>query len=115
MSKNKDVVQSYMDAYARWDRTAVLACLADDIEWVVPGAFHLVGKEAYDSEIEGHGAAGPPEIEVTGMTEEADVVVAEGTVRSTLEDGTEVNLVFCDVFRMREDKIRHLTSYLVIV
>ena len=57
-----------MDAYSRWDHAEVLACLTEDVEWVVPGAFHLAGKQAFDNEIEGQGAAGPPEIVVTGWS-----------------------------------------------
>lgn len=115
MSANKETVQRYMEAYARWDHAAVLACLTEDVEWIVPGAFHLVGLEAFDNEIEGAGATGPPEIIVTRLVEEDDVVVAEGTVRNALEDGRTLTLVFCDVFLMRDARIRQLTSYLMVV
>ena len=104
-----------MEAYARWDHAAVLACLTDDVEWVVPGAFHLVGRDAFDQEIEGRGTARPPEITLTRLVEEDDVVVAEGTVRNALEDGGVLSLVYCDVFLMRDGLIRHLTSYLMPV
>src|SRR3954471_15984374 len=110
MSPNKETVQRYMDAYSRWDHTEVLTCLTDDVEWLVPGAFHLTGKRAFDNEIEGQGAAGPPDIVVTRLVEEGDVVIAEGTVRNALSDGGVLALVFCDVFLMREGLIRHLTS-----
>ena len=66
-------------------------------------------------EIESRGAAGPPEITVTRMVEEDDVVVAEGTVRNALQDGGVLSLVYCDVFLMRDNQIRHLTSYLMPV
>lgn len=102
-----------MEAYGRWDHRAVLDCLTDDVEWVVPGAFHLVGKEAFDNEIEGQGAFRPPVIDVTRLMEEDDVVVAEGTVRSALSSGGVLSLVFCDVFLMRDGRIRQLTSYLM--
>jgi len=104
-----------MDAYSKWDHAAVLACLTDDIEWVVPGAFRLAGKAAFDNEIEGQGAAGPPEIVVTRLVEEQDIVVAEGTVRNALEEGGVLSLVYCDVFLMRDGLIRQLTSYLMVV
>jgi uncharacterized protein len=80
-----------------------------------PGCLHLVGRESFDKEIEGRGAAGPPEIVVTRLIEEDDVVMAEGTVRNALEDGGELSLVFCDVFLMRDGQIRQLTSYLIAV
>ena len=54
-------------------------------------------------------------ITVTRMVEEDDVVVAEGTVRNTLEDGSVLSLLYCHVFLMREGRIRHLTSYLMPV
>lgn len=47
------------------------------------------------------------------LTEENDVVVAEGTVRARKTDGTVLDLAFCDVFEMRDAKIAGLTSYLV--
>lgn len=115
MSRNKETVQAYMDAFARTDHAGVLACLTDDVEWVLPGAFHLTGKEAFDGEIENDAFVGSPAITVTRMAEEDDVVIAEGSVRSTRRDGGLLNLVFCDVFVMRDAKIRHLTSYLMEV
>jgi ketosteroid isomerase-like protein len=115
MSPNKQTVQQYMDTFARSDHAGVLACLTDDVEWIVPGAFHLHGKEEFDAEIENPAFVGNPDITVTRMTEEGDVVVAEGTVRSDRADGGKLNAVFCDVFVMRDTKIRHITSYLMEV
>ena len=45
------------------------------------------------------------------MTEENDVVVAEGSVRTQKVDGEFLNLRFCDVFVMYNGKIRQLISY----
>jgi ketosteroid isomerase-like protein len=113
MTPNKQTVQRYMDAFAQSDHAAVLACLTDDVEWVIPGAVHLRGKEAFDGEIENPAFVGRPDIHVGRMTGEGDVVVAEGSVRSTRADGGRLNLVFCDVFVLRDARIAHLTSYLM--
>jgi uncharacterized protein len=115
MSENKHTVRTYMEAFERADHAAILACLTDDVEWVVPGAFHAVGKAAFDREIENDAFVGHPTIRVARMVEESDVVVAEGAVRSARKEGGTLNLVFCDVFVMRAAKIRHLTSYLMEV
>jgi ketosteroid isomerase-like protein len=104
-----------MDAFSRTDHAEVLSCLTDDIEWLIPGAFHAKGKSAFDKEIENDAFVGSPTINVTRMIEENDVVVAEGTVRSARKDSGMLNAVFCDVFVMRDSKIRHLTSYLMEV
>ena len=113
MSPNKETVQKYMDAFTKTDHAEILSCLTDDVEWVLPGAFHLTGKEAFDGEIENEAFVGSPAITVTRMAEEDDVVIAEGSVRASRRDGGVLNLVFCDVFVMRDAKIRHLTSYLM--
>jgi ketosteroid isomerase-like protein len=115
MSRNKETVQKYMDAFARSDHAEILDCLTDDVEWVMPGAFHLTGKDAFDKEIENDAFVGSPTIDVTRMTEEADVVIAEGSVTAARRDGGMLNAVFCDVFIMKDAKVRHLTSYLMEV
>src|SRR5687767_3927201 len=113
MSRNKETVDRYMDAFRRSDHERILACLTGNVEWVIPGAFHLHGKEEFDRHIEGDGFLGSPAITVTRLTEEHDVVVAEGRVRTQRKDGTFLNLAFCDVFEMSGGRIRRLTSYLM--
>ena len=115
MSTNKDTVARYVEAFGRSDHAAVLACLTDDVEWIIPGAFHGRGKDAFDREIENPAFQGRPQIAVTRVIEEDDVVVAEGTVRARKSDGELVNLVFCDVFEMRDGLVRKLISYLMQV
>jgi uncharacterized protein len=112
-SQNKLTVERYMEAFRRSDHGEVLACLTDDIVWDMPGAFHLVGKKAFDREIENPAFTGRPDIQVTRIIEENDVVVAEGTVRASRSDGGVLNAVFCDVFEMRDGRIQRLISYLM--
>jgi ketosteroid isomerase-like protein len=102
-----------MEAFDRHDHAAVLACLTDDVEWVIPGHVHLHGKAEFDGEIENDAFTGRPTIHVTRLTEEDDVVVAEGTVSAAFRAGGMLNAVFCDVFEMRDGKIRKLISYVV--
>lgn len=111
MTENKRTVQKYMDGFRRSDHEAILSCLADDIEWEMPGAFRLAGKQAFDKEIENEAFVGRPAITVSRMTEEDDVVVAEGSVRSERKSGGFLNGVVCDVFVMQRGKIKRLTSY----
>lgn len=113
MTQNKNTVNSYMDGFRRSDHEQVLSCLTDDIEWEIPGAFHVRGKEEFDKRIEDDGFVGSPAITVTRMTEDNDVVVAEGSVRTRRKDGTMLHLAFCDVFEMHGGKIRRLISYLM--
>ena len=113
MTPNKRMVQAYMDGFRNTDRSQILSCLTDDVEWVIPGAFHTRGKDDFATHIVDDGFADRPAITVSRMTEEDDVVVAEGSVRAPRQDGTYIDLVFCDVFDMRDGKIRRLVSYLM--
>jgi uncharacterized protein len=81
MTPNQKMVDRYMDGFRRSDHTQILSCLTDDVEWEIPGAFHIRGKEAFDKHIEDEGFVGSPAIIVTRLTEEGDVVVAEGAAR----------------------------------
>lgn len=111
MSNNKGTVRQYLDGFNASDHERILACLTDDVEWELPGAFHLVGKAAFDGEIENDAFEGSPVITVTRLVEENDVVVAEGKVQTRKKGGDVLNLAFCDVFLMEHGLIRKLTSY----
>ena len=115
MTENKKTVKKYMDSFNKSDHEQILSCLTDDVVWEMPGQFHLVGKDAFDKEIENDAFVGSPTITVTRMTEENDVVVAEGHVRCARRDGGFLDAVFCDVFVMRNAKINHRTSYVMEV
>ena len=113
MTENKGTVEKYMDGFRKSDHAQVLSCLTDDVEWEMPGAFHLKGKVAFDGEIENDAFVGSPTITVTRTTEENDVVIAEGAVRAQRRDGGVLSAVFCDVFVMQSGKIKRLTTYLM--
>lgn len=115
MSDNKRTVERYMDGFRNGDHARILCCLTDDVEWRMPGWFQLEGKEAFDREIENPAMVGRPQITVTRLTEENDVVVAEGSVRVEKSAGGFLNAVFCDVFEMRGGRIRRLITYQVEV
>jgi ketosteroid isomerase-like protein len=113
MTPNKTTVEEYMEGFRNTDRQRILSCLTDDVEWQIPGAFHVRGKKEFDDHIVSDDFVGNPVITVTRLTEADDVVVAEGAVRTQRKDGTFLNLAFCDVFEMQDGRIRRLISYLM--
>jgi ketosteroid isomerase-like protein len=113
MTQNKQTIKDYIDGFIATDHQKILSCLTDDVTWYIPGAFNISGKEAFDKEIENENFIGSPTIEIIRMIEENDIVVAEGSVKSTMRDGGKLDALFCDVFHMRDGKIKHLTSYLM--
>ena len=115
MSKNKKIVEKYMNGFNKSDHEQILSCLTDDVEWILPGGFHLHGKDKFDKEIENPAFEGRPSIVITRLVEENNIVIAEGTVRAKKKDAEFINLVFCDVFVMEDGLIKQLTSYLMEV
>jgi len=113
MTENKKTVEKYMDGFNKSDHKQILSCLTDDIEWILPGVFHHIGKDAFDKEIENPAFEGKPVIVVTRVIEENNIVITEGTVLAKKKDAEYINLVFCDVFEMKSTLINKLTSYLV--
>jgi uncharacterized protein len=113
MSRNKETVRRYIAGFNQGDHPQILACLTDDVEWIMPGAFHLRGKAAFDREIENDAFTGNPTVTITRMTEEDDVVIAEGTVRVQWKAGGFLNAVFCDAFEMENARIKRLITYQV--
>jgi len=110
MSSNKRLVESYL---ASTDRSKVGPLLADDAEWVewgdgVPaaGVRHL-GRDAIlrnygDDELE---------TQVSRLTEEGRVVVAEGSVRVRKKDGREFHVRFCDIFEIEDGRVKRKSSF----
>jgi ketosteroid isomerase-like protein len=113
MSRNKQTVERYIDGFNKSDHAQILSCLTDDIEWLMPGTFHLTGKDAFDKEIENAAFTGSPTVTITRMIEENDVVVAEGTVRVAWKGGGFLDAVFCDAFEMENARIKRLITYQV--
>jgi ketosteroid isomerase-like protein len=102
-----------MEGFRRSDHAQILSCLTEDVEWELPGVFHLHGKEAFDKEIENEAFVGSPGITITRLTEENDVVIAEGPVQAQRKGGEPLSLRYCDVFVMQGGKIKRLISYLM--
>lgn len=113
MTIQKQVVENYMDGFRSTDHAGILSCLNEDVVWEMPGFFYHEGKAAFDREIENPNAEGHPEISITRLIEEGNLVVAEGTVKAKLKDGGKIDAVFCDVFHFENEKISKLTTYLM--
>lgn len=110
---NKKVIETYMEGFRKSDHDMVLSCLTDDVVWLMPGFFHLSGKEEFDKEIENPNFEGSPDITIIRLVEEDNIVVAEGEVKGKMKNGGLLDAVFCDVFHFRNGKIRQLTTYLM--
>jgi uncharacterized protein len=109
-SPNKKLIESYL---AATDKSKLGSLLADDVEWVewvdgVPASGSITrGKEAHmknygDDKLRG---------ELHRLTEENNVVVAEGTAHVTKKDGSSLSVRYVDIFEVEHGKIKRKQSF----
>jgi ketosteroid isomerase-like protein len=113
VTERKRVVERYIEGFRTGDHELILSCLTDDVAWDMPPFFSLTGIEAYEGAITNDATPGLPDIRLTRLVEEGDVVVAEGEVQAAIRDGSRLDALFCDVFHFRGDRICRLVTYQV--
>jgi len=110
MSSNKKLVETYLTTA---DKSRLGPLLADDVEWVewgdgVPASGVITrGREAHiqnfgDNELRG---------EVKRLTEENNVVVAEGRAHVTKKDGSTLSVEYVNIFEVESGKIKRKSSF----
>jgi ketosteroid isomerase-like protein len=113
MSQNKKLIESLGST----ERSKLGLHLADDVEWVewadgVPPTGAITrGKAAF---IQNYGND-QVRSQITRMTEENNVVVAEGTVQITKKDGHTFAVRFCDIYEFENGKVKRKTSFGAVI
>lgn len=113
MSPRKSIVQRYFDGFRRSDHQQILALLTDGVVWELPGYKRLVGKAAFDGEIENEAFVGSPQLDVSRLVEEGDTIAAFGEGCGALRAGGEFRFAFVTVFTFADDLIGKVESYVV--
>lgn len=91
MSANKKTVMKYMEGFNETNHAKILSCLTEDVVWELPGVYLHKGKVAFDKEIDNAAFTGSPIIRINRLTEENNIVIAEGTVQAKRKDGVVMN------------------------
>jgi uncharacterized protein len=119
ISENKQVVQTFLDAGARGDLQRCYDQLADDVAWT------NIGRTRYSGTFSGKGElkarlVGPlfGELQsgisstIHNIIAEGELVVVQSTGQATTTSGRPYNNTYCQVFRIRDGKIREVTEYM---
>jgi SnoaL-like domain len=109
LSPNKKIVESYF--YSKGTGYAPL--LVEDVELVdwdagVPASGAVTGGKAAFVQNRGNREF---KSQITRMTEEANVVVAEGFARGTKKEGGTWTVHFCDTFEIENGKVKRISSH----
>ncbi len=120
VSPNKEVVNTYFAGLSNLDRAALSACLAEDVErveWADGFANSGVPQKGRASVIQNidRPADVSMRTEVTRMTEEDNIVVAESVIRLSKKEGVFLTLKACSIFELENGKIKRLNSFTVEV
>ncbi len=110
VSPNKKLVETYL---ATLDKSQLGPLLADDVEWVewVDGVPALGAVTRGKAAVIGNYGDDELRSDVSRLTEEGNVVVAEGTVHVTKKDGRTFHVRFCDIFELENGRIRRKSSF----
>jgi len=110
VSPNKKLVETYLAAA---DKSKLGPLLADDVEWVEwgdgvpPSGVVTKGKESHVRNYGGDKLRN----EVYRLTEENNVVVAEGTAHVTKKDGSHLSVRYVNIFELVDGKIKRKSSF----
>ena len=111
MLTRKAVVEKYIDGFRRSDHAQILACLTDDVAWVMHGYKTIHGKKAFDGEIENEAFEGSPTIALERVIEEGDCVAITGNGTATKKGGEKMTFAFSEVFSFTGDLVSCIDTY----
>ena len=116
MTDNTEVVNEAYAAFGRGDIPAVLALLADDIEWegtdALPQSGSFRGPDGVGEFFAGVGSNWDDlSISIDEMIVDGDHVVAVGHGEGTLAGGADASYGFTHVFRLADGKVVNFAEY----
>jgi ketosteroid isomerase-like protein len=111
---NKAILKQANAAIVNGDHEAFLAHCTDDVKWTFVGDQTLEGKEAVRQYLS-KTYVEPPSFTVVHLIAEGDFVTAIGRISLKDEMGKVVHSDYCDVWRVRDDKLAELTAFVVQV
>ncbi len=109
---NKETLLKANAAIARGDNEKFLEFCNEGIVWNFVGERVLKGKQQVREYMK-ENYTEPPNFTVTKLIAEGDYLTALGTITTTDKDGTEIEHMYCDVWRFRNGKMDELTAFVI--
>jgi len=104
--KNKMLIKNMNLALLKGNSVFVLVHLAEDFRWNIVGMPQVIVKKDFLETVTALALQNFNIINITNIIAEEDYVVVEST-------GKPYTPSYCDIYRVREDKIQSLTTYVV--
>ena len=110
--KNKEIVAKADAAFADVDIEEFLALCVEDVKWTMVGDRTLTGKDNIREWMMSMNAA-PPKISPANTIAEGDFITAYGDMTMTDKTGKVIPYSYCDIYRIRGNKIAELRSFVI--
>jgi ketosteroid isomerase-like protein len=114
VNDNKQILEEANAAVTRGDYEKFLSFCTDDTIWTFIGERTLYGKQAVREYMQQVYLA-PPEFMVEQLIAEDDFVTAIGKISLRNQDGGWSEYAYCDVWRLRENKLHELKAFVIEV
>lgn len=109
---NKIILEKANAAISKGDYEGFLSYCTEDTKWEFVGEKTLIGKNAV-REYLAITYREPPGFSVENLVAEGEFVTAIGTIRMKNSDGRTVDYSYCDVWRIRDNKLAELKSFVI--
>lgn len=110
---NKEIIHEVTSAFVRADIETVLKYCHEDLVWTMFGYPPMHGKEPLRRSNNMENLKQPPDFNMLELIVEGDNVVSRGNMTMELKDGKTEFCEFCDIYRLKDGKIKELLSYVV--
>lgn len=114
--KNKEIVEKANALVAEGKTDEFLLLFAEDAEWTLLADTPIItkGREAIRAFMASSSPEGsePPKFTVDKLIAEGDFVVANGDMTMKNKDGETVPYAYCDIYRIQDDKIAELRTFI---
>jgi ketosteroid isomerase-like protein len=113
LSKNKELIKEFNKAFTAKKIEFILDHVSNDIRWNIVGMPVIIGKNDFLKTIEMMDLIDVRELNIQNIIAEGEYVVVEIAAKSYIKGGDPLNASYCSVYRIKDEKIKELTTYIV--
>lgn len=110
--RNKELISKVNTAFAEGNAEKFLAFCDENVKWTMVGESTIEGKDGIRKWMASMPKE-PPQFTVDNVIADGDFVSAYGDMTMKEKDGQPASYSYCDVYRLRGDKIIELTSFVI--
>jgi Ketosteroid isomerase-related protein len=111
--KNKEIVNKINAAFSANDVEGFLEHCSGDLSWTMVGDRTVNGKAAVRGFMDEMKSPEPPVFTVDEMIASDDSVACYGSMRMKDGEGESSDWTYCDVYRLKGDKVVELRSFVI--